>query len=154
MGYELACNKKFVPESLIDNYLSVFKLDGIKDAFPNELSAGMKQRVQMIQSLIGETGYLLMDEPFSNLDYDVKLHVQSILKRIHRRTKNTLIIVTHDIEDAISLSDEIVVLSAKPTRVLETLPVAIDNSDPVAVRSNPLMADYFMRIWSFLKVSL
>lgn len=153
LGSELTSGKG-VQESIIDDYLLQFKLDGIKQLFPTELSTGMKQRVSLIQSMVGETEYLFLDEPFSNLDFDVKLQVQRTLLEYHQRIKNTIVIITHDIEDAIVLSDEIIVLSAKPVKVMDTIHVEIDNSDPVIVRSEPIIADYFQRIWSLLKPSL
>lgn len=154
LGFELTNGTGCDIESLIDYYLSVFKLDGIKNSFPQELSTGMRQRVQMIQSMIGETDYLFLDEPFSNLDYDVKLHVQSFLKEKHKKIGNTIVIITHDIEDAIALSDKIIVLSAKPVQVLDIISVDINNSDPIAVRSDSSMVDYFRKVWSLLKMSL
>lgn len=153
LGSDLSCSKS-IQESTIDEFLHYFKLDGIKQLFPNELSTGMKQRVSMIQSMVGETDYLFLDEPFSNLDFDVKLQVQRTLLEYHQRIKNTIVIITHDIEDAIVLSDEIIVLSAKPVKVMENIHVKIDRSDPVIVRSEPIIADYFQKIWSQLKFSL
>lgn len=153
LGSELTSGK-CIQDSIIDDYLLQFKLDGIKQLFPAELSTGMKQRVSLIQSMVGETDYLFLDEPFSNLDFDVKLQVQRTLLEYHQRLNNTIVIITHDIEDAIVLSDEVIVLSAKPVKVVDNIYVEIDNSDPVVVRSEPIIADYFQRIWSMLKISL
>lgn len=154
LGFELTKGTGVNTETLIDDYLAAFQLEDYKNAFPQELSAGMKQRVQMIQSMIGETNYLFLDEPFSNLDFDVKLRIQGFLKEKHKEIKNTLVIITHDIEDAIALSNQVIVLSAKPVRVVDMVSIEIDNSDPVAVRSNPLMVDYFSKVWSLLKSAL
>jgi NitT/TauT family transport system ATP-binding protein len=154
LGFELTNGTGVYTETLIDDYLVAFQLEDFKNAFPQELSAGMKQRVQMIQSMIGETKYLFLDEPFSNLDFDVKLRIQSFLKEKQKEIKNTLVIITHDIEDAIALSNQVIVLSAKPVRIVDMISIEIDNSDPVAVRSNPLMADYFSKVWSLLKLAL
>lgn len=153
LGSELSSGKS-VRTSTIEQYLSDFRLEEIKDSFPGELSAGMKQRVALIQAMIAEASYLFLDEPFSNLDFDVKIQVQRSLLKNHGQTKNTIVIITHDIEDAVALSDEIIVLSTKPAQVIENLRITKDDSDPAAVRSSPLMAAYFQKIWSLLRKSL
>ena len=153
LGSELATGKS-VDDSAVEKYLSDFRLEDIKGSFPTELSAGMKQRVALIQAIVPEASYLFLDEPFSNLDFDVKIHVQKSLLDNHSKTKNTIVFITHDIEDAVALSDEIIVLSMKPARVLERIPINKDTSDPVAVRSSPIMAEYFQNIWSLLRTSL
>ena len=153
LGHELATGKS-VCDTTIEQCLSDFRLEEIKESFPAELSAGMKQRVALIQAMIPEASYLFLDEPFSNLDFDVKIHVQQSLLDNHSKTQNTIVIITHDIEDAIALSDEIVVLSAKPANVLERIPINKSVSDPAAVRSSPILAEYFQNIWSLLRKSL
>ena len=153
LGSELSSGRP-VLTSTIEQYLSDFRIEEIKDSFPSELSAGMKQRVALIQAMIAEASYLFLDEPFSNLDFDVKIQVQKCLLKNHGRTKNTIVIITHDIEDAVALSDEIIVLSTRPAKVMERIQVTKDDSDPAVVRSSPLMAAYFQKIWSLLRMSL
>lgn len=104
-------------------YLQRFGLAGRENSYPHQLSAGMKQRVSVIRSFVSHPSVLLMDEPFAALDYQTRLILQRDLLNLWEQEHKSVIFVTHDIEEAVLLSDRIVVMSAQPARVVATLTV-------------------------------
>ncbi len=126
-------------------------LDGFGDAFPLALSGGMRQRVALMRTLITQPQILLMDEPFGALDTHTKLEMHRILLDIWDREKQTVLFVTHDLAEALTLSDRIVVLSARPGRVKEIFEVNLPRPrDAVALRESRDFAEAFSRIWHSL----
>lgn len=138
---------------LLDYFFEAFDLSGFKKSYPSESSAGMKQRVALIRTLLLQPSLLLLDEPFSNLDFDIKLKIQRNLIGYQKQRKTSVFLVTHDIDDAIALCDTVVVLSDKPTKVKSILSIKLGtlNSDPVEARKSPMFREYFIRIWDELK---
>lgn len=102
-------------------FVRLVKLDRFANAFPSQLSGGMKQRVAIARTLANDPRFLLMDEPFGALDAETRWHMQELLAEIVSQTRTTVIIVTHDIEEAIFLADRIVMLSANPGRLHEII---------------------------------
>jgi NitT/TauT family transport system ATP-binding protein len=129
-----------------------FDLAGATNVSPAAASGGMKQRVAMIRTLLTQPSVLLMDEPFSSLDFDVKLKIQRLLIEYHQEGKTT-IIVTHDIEDAIALADKIIVLSMNPATVKKVIQadLGLARRDPVEARKSPAFAHWFTVIWDEMK---
>ena len=115
--------------------LGLIGLTAFAAAYPHELSGGMRQRVELARALGGETPLLLMDEPFSSLDYLVRLKMRHELARILREQPRTVLFVTHDIEEAAQLADRVLVLSERPARIEDE--VALTMSRP----RNPTDAD-------------
>jgi len=111
--------------SLAMDYIRAFGLSGFESRYPRELSGGMRQKVAIARTLITQPELVLMDEPFSALDCQTRNSLQSFLLDVWSRRGDTIVFVTHNIEEAIFLSDSIVVISRKPARVLETIPVTI-----------------------------
>ncbi len=104
-------NLKLVNPSMnVDKCLEDFDLKGTNQMYPNNLSAGMSRRVAIIRALSYDSEVLIMDEPFRNLDYYVKYKIMDIIKAIHKDKKNTIIMVTHDISEAVYMADEIIML--------------------------------------------
>lgn len=93
-------------------------LDGFGESYPHQLSGGMKQRVELARALAGESDILLMDEPFSALDYLTRLRMRQELSRLLSERPRTVVFVTHDIDEAAQLADRIVVLSARPAHIV------------------------------------
>lgn len=103
-------NKDFIKKQ-VEQYIKYIGLDGFENFYPNELSGGMQQRVALARVLIMEPKLLLMDEPFAVLDFQTRLEMQSLVLRLWDKFKPTILIVTHDIEEAVLLSDRILVMS-------------------------------------------
>ncbi len=113
-------------------------LDGFGDHFPWQLSGGMQQRVAIARALAAEPAMLLMDEPFSAVDALTRLDLQSLVLDIWSRRRLTIMLVTHDVEEAIQLADRIIVLTNRPTTVAEEIEVALPRPrDPIATREHP-----------------
>ena len=108
---------------LADHYAAIVGLQGFEDSYPYELSGGMIKRAELARALVVKPEILYMDEPFSALDALMSLHVRNELLRILRTERHTVILVTHDVEEAIHLADRIHVLSARPTRIQATFEV-------------------------------
>jgi ABC-type nitrate/sulfonate/bicarbonate transport system ATPase subunit len=105
--------------------VSLIGLDGFESHYPHQLSGGMRQRVELARALAGETDLLLMDEPFSALDYLTRLRMRDELARMLRERPRTVVLVTHDIEEAVQLADRVVVLSGRPAQIRCELPLSI-----------------------------
>ena len=125
------------------DYLARFGLQGFENSFPSTLSGGMRQRVALIRTLIQDPDILLLDEPFSALDYQTRLYLESVLLDAVVTFKKTVVLVTHDIDEAVALSNRVVVLSGRPTRVKAEHRIEIDRRTPIAARSDPRFSDYF-----------
>ena len=97
-----------------------------KDSYPHELSGGMKQRVAIIRSLLNHSPILLMDEPFSALDMQNRHKLQEQLIGVWKRFKNTIVLVTHDVDEAIFLADKIVIMDKNPGKIAEIVEVDIE----------------------------
>ncbi|MCK9207390.1 MAG: ABC transporter ATP-binding protein [Salinivirgaceae bacterium] len=136
-----------------EKYIDAFGLKGYENYYPTELSGGMKQRTAMIRTLLLKPDILLLDEPFSNLDFDIKIRIQKELLKFQKENKTTILIVTHDLEDAIALSDEILILSDKPTTIKKSIKIDFDQfeKNPLEIRKSYKFTDYFSQISSELK---
>lgn len=139
-------NKKYAKE-LIEKY----GLKGFEKHYPNELSGGMRQRVALIRTLSLRPEVLLLDEPFSALDYQTRLSVQDDVFNIIKTEKKTAILVTHDISEAIAMSTKIVVLSKRPGTVKKIIDINFDqNLSPFERRKQKDFNLYFNEVWKQL----
>lgn len=140
----------------IDEYLSSFHLDKtILPKYPAQLSGGMKQRVAIIQTLLFNPSLLLLDEPFSALDFYTRLSLESEFYNFVKSKSKTALMVTHDIEEAIAVSDRVILLSPNGTIQME-LPISFDvqSRDPEDVRALPEFSAYYASLWSQLKAGV
>ena len=124
-------------------YLETFGLKDFAERYPNELSGGMKQRVAIIRSIINDSDSILMDESFSALDIQTRRKLQKIILKICKENNKTIIFVTHDIEEAVFLSDKIVILSARPGRLKRIVEVELEH---LRERDNPEFTDLVSEI--------
>ncbi len=126
-------------------------LGGFEHAFPITLSGGMRQRVSLMRTLIMRPEILLMDEPFGALDTHTKLEMQNFLLEIWEEQQQTVVFVTHDLAEALTLSGRIVVLSARPGRIKEVFEVPFARPrNAITLRETPEYSALFSRIWHSL----
>lgn len=137
----------------IDHMLKNYGLVGFKNAKPSQLSGGMRQRAALIRTLMLEPDLLLLDEPFSALDYQTRLSVADDIWQILRKEQKTALLITHDISEAISMADRVLVLSARPATVTKEIKVNLtcpSGRTPFLSRSAPEFKDYFNQVWKEL----
>lgn len=132
--------------------LDFYGLKQFEHARPSELSGGMRQRAALIRTLVLDPDLLLLDEPFSALDYQTRLNVGDDIGQIIRKEKKSAILVTHDLSEAISLADRVIVLSGRPATIRQTIPLIFDppQETPLARRNAPEFKTYFNLIWKEL----
>jgi ABC-type nitrate/sulfonate/bicarbonate transport system ATPase subunit len=118
--------------ALADRYAAMVGLEGFEAAYPHELSGGMLKRVELARALVVKPQVLYMDEPFSALDALTSLKLQIELRRILDEERHTVLLVTHDVEEAIYLADRVLVLSARPTTIQTTIPVDLPHPRKLA----------------------
>jgi NitT/TauT family transport system ATP-binding protein len=144
--------QKNAKQEIALHYLNMVGLQGFQNHFPKELSGGMRKRVQLARLLAQNPEILLMDEPFGALDAQTKLVIQEEFLRIWEKERKTVIFVTHDLQEAITLSDRIVLLSANPGRVQTITPVDLARPRMLEnAMNNAKFNQLFMDIWSGLK---
>ena len=134
-------------ESLID----LVGLRGFERRYPSELSGGMQQRANLARALAVDPDILLLDEPFASVDAQTREKLQVELTQIWARTCKTMLFVTHDIGEAIFLSDRVVVFSSRPARVREIVDVAIPRPRSLETKHGSLVQDYVKRVWNLIE---
>lgn len=141
-------NKEYVIE-----LLKKYGLYEFRNKYPNQLSGGMRQRVALIRTLAIRPNILLLDEAFSALDYQTRLMVTEDIYKILKNEGITALMVTHDISEAISMSDRVVVLSQRPATVknIYTIDFEMDNRTPLNCRESPKFSKYFNLMWKELE---
>ena len=124
-------------------YLSTFGLSGFENAYPQTLSGGMRQRVALMRTLIMDPDILLLDEPFSALDYQTRLYLESVLLEAVETFHKTVILVTHDVDEAVALSRRVVALSGRPTNVKNVHRIDLERGSPIEARAARRFSEYF-----------
>lgn len=135
--------------------LKTYGLDSFADAKPSQLSGGMRQRAALIRTLVLEPELLLLDEPFSALDYQTRLKVADDIWKIIRKEQKTAILVTHDLSEAVSMADRILVLSARPGHLVKDVSVSfpeLSDDSPMNRRNAKEFKSYFNLIWKELNI--
>lgn len=142
--FPLVIKKKTTPENekKLDQLLELAGLSEFKDALPRELSGGMKQRVSIVRALSYDAPLLLMDEPFGALDALTRDHMNVELLRIWSQTGKTILFVTHSISEAVFLSDRVVVMSPRPGRIREVVPIDLPRPRDEQTRKLPKFNEY------------
>lgn len=153
LGLDIKGKKTKENIEYVKNLLKTYDLDNFKEKYPTELSGGMKQRVALIRTLAIHPDVLLLDEPFSALDYQTRLAVSDDVYKIIKKEKKTVIMVTHDLAEAISLADRVVVLSKRPCRIKKIYDIKLTNkSNPIENRKAKEFSTYYEKIWKDLDV--
>ncbi len=130
-------------------------LHGFADNYPSTLSGGMRQRVALARTLVNDPDVLLLDEPFAALDFQTKLLIESDTVRLVRDSQRSVLLITHDIEEAVSIADRVLVLSQRPTCIKAIYDVSLDcaRDDMIAARRSRGFSDYVQQIWADLDVA-
>ncbi|MFD5396908.1 ABC transporter ATP-binding protein [Streptomyces sp. NPDC127097] len=132
-------------------YLDLVGLSGFENRHPHELSGGMRQRVAIARSLAYDPDVLLMDEPFAALDAQTRESLQDELLRIWQRTGKTVVFITHGIEEAVYLGQRVAVMTSRPGRIKQVVPIGFDSrTETDDLRSSPEFARYRHEIWTLL----
>jgi NitT/TauT family transport system ATP-binding protein len=131
-------------------------LHGFADHYPSTLSGGMRQRVALARTLVNDPDVLLLDEPFAALDFQSKLLIENDMLAMVRREGRSMLLITHDIEEAVSLADRVIVLSRRPTwvKAVYDIELGADRSDMISLRETPEFSQYVRRIWADLDVAV
>ena len=137
----------------VNRMIETYGLKEFKDSKPSELSGGMRQRVALIRTLAVNPSILLLDEPFAALDYQTKLIVSNDIYNIIKKEKKTTLIITHDISEAISMADKVIVLSKRPSKIKKIFDINLTiegEKTPYEARKAIEFKDYFDLIWKEL----
>ncbi|MCQ2592187.1 MAG: ABC transporter ATP-binding protein [Treponema sp.] len=123
IAYALAGIDREAKKELVESHINLVRLNGFEDSYPRQLSGGMSQRAGIARALVNNPPVLLLDEPFGALDTFTKINMQQELKRIQKESGTTMILVTHDIDEAVFLADKVIVLSDRPGKIKEIVTV-------------------------------
>lgn len=123
IGFALTGVPKSEKEKLVKQFIELVRLDGFENSYPRQLSGGMSQRAGIARALVNNPPVLLLDEPFGALDAFTKINMQKELKRIQKESGTTMLLVTHDIDEAVYLADKVIVFSARPGSIKDLIEV-------------------------------
>ena len=151
-GLELRGVPRAEREQIAREYVAKVGLAGFEDAFPHQLSGGMRQRVGLARALAVDADILLMDEPFASVDEQIRRKFQEDLLHLLAVEKKTVIFVTHSIEEAVYVSDQVVILTRGPSQVSKVVRPGVDRSGGSdAIRRSPAYLDWVEQIWAELQ---
>ncbi|OMF29119.1 ABC transporter [Paenibacillus sp. FSL H8-0548] len=156
LGLEVKGLSKKDRHEIAMTYLVRYGLDSFAKSYPSTLSGGMRQRVALIRTLVTQPDIILLDEPFSALDYQTRLVLEDEILSILKNEGKTGVLITHDIEEAISVSDRIFVMSKRPTYVKKTYEVglAAEHGSAMKARTDTKFKQFFESIWSELDIQM
>lgn len=152
LGLEIQRSLNAETKAKAHELLEQYGLDEFANARPSELSGGMRQRAALIRTLVLEPDLLLLDEPFSALDYQTRLTVGDDIGQILKKEHKTALLVTHDLSEAVSLADRVIILTERPATVKQTVSLSFDLKEdtPLHRRNAPEFKTYFNLIWKEL----
>ena len=148
---ELGCFLLCRSADLADHDLTLVGLKGFDTHYPHELSGGMRQRVNIARALAVGADVLLMDEPFAALDAQTRTIMQTELLRIWRETRKTVLFVTHQIDEAVYLSDRVLIFTARPGRLKEEVRIDLPRPRDLSIKWAPEFVRYTNHIWSSIE---
>lgn len=148
LGLEINNNLNEENKNRVIELLNTYGLKDFTYSYPDNLSGGMRQRVALIRTLANNPDLLLLDEPFSALDYQSRLAISDDIYNILKKEKKTMIMVTHDIAEAISMCDKVIVLSGRPAVIKNVYNIELENkSTPINNRKDKMFSYYYDSIW-------
>ena len=151
IGLEIKKDKDVKKEKYVQELLQKYDLIDFINSYPQELSGGMRQRIALIRTLATKPSILLLDEPFSALDYQTRIKVSDDIYKIIKNENLTALLVTHDISEAIAMADKVIILSNRPAKLKKIIPIELGNTDlPSKKRTNELFSSYYSLIWDEL----
>jgi NitT/TauT family transport system ATP-binding protein len=150
-GLQIRRRPRRESQAIAQKLIELVGLEGFESHYPHQLSGGMRQRVNLARALAINPEVLLMDEPFASLDAQTREVMQLELVRICDAERKTVIFVTHQIDEAVFLSDRVIVFAARPGRVKEIVPIELPRPRPFAIKRSPDFIAYVDRIWSLLE---
>lgn len=155
LGLELTGRLDEASRSKTLQLLADMGLAGKELAFPAQLSGGMRQRVALVRTLATDPSLLLLDEPFSALDYQIKLQLEDLVSETLMRRGTTAILVTHDLSEAIAVSSRVILLQRNPGRIrrIFQVPEAIRSTPPLYARDLPGFAELFHEVWKEMELA-
>lgn len=155
IGLEIQGIKSKENELYVEELLKKYNIYEFRNKFPAQLSGGMRQRVALIRTLAIRPQILLLDEAFSALDYQTRMLVIKDVYRILKNENKTVLMVTHDLSEAISMSDKVVVLSNRPSKIKKIYDIKFDmeNRDPMNCRENQKFSKYYESLWKELDIN-
>ena len=152
LGLEIQKIKNEKTKTYVKKLMKKYGIWDFAKHYPSELSGGMRQKAALIRTLATNPEILLLDEPFSALDYQTRITISQEIREIIRHENKTAVLVTHDISEAINLSDRIIIFSSRPSHVKRI--IEIDKNftllSPTKKRKSPLFNEYFETVWSEL----
>lgn len=153
LGLEIQHRLTAERKARVAQMLEDYGLSAFRDSRPSQLSGGMRQRAALIRTLAQDPSLLLLDEPFSALDYLTRISVCDDIYKILKKENKTAILVTHDLSEAISVADRILVLTDRPASIKKIIPVylSLETRTPLSSRNAPEYKDYFNLLWKELK---
>ncbi|MDH6152031.1 MULTISPECIES: ABC transporter ATP-binding protein [Paraburkholderia] len=134
--------------------LARYGLGAVADAYPHSLSGGMRQRVALTRTLLVDPTLVLLDEPFSALDYETRLALEDDIIALRAQSGTSVVLVTHDIEEAIAMSDRVILLGGRPARIEDQIDIELTTHGPrnaVSAREAPEFRGYHARVWNGLR---
>lgn len=150
-GLKMSGMKKGYRKKLVEEYIQEIGLKGFEGSFPFELSGGMAQRVALARALINNPAVILLDEPFGALDAQTRITIQTLLLKVWESDHKTIIFVTHDIEEAIFLSDRIIVMSVLPGRVEKEFEVPLNRPRTYEMTASPEFSNLKLELYSAIR---
>lgn len=152
LGLEIKGRPRAEARELARAFLRRYNLDEFAKSWPAALSGGMRQRIALIRTLVTDPDVILLDEPFSALDYQTRLRLEEEVVQVIREQRRTALLITHDLGEAISLSDRVIVLTRRPTAVRAVYETGLVDTygSPLRARSAPEFGELFKQIWNDL----
>lgn len=153
LGLEIQHRLGEQEQARLHDMLAAYGLAGFENARPSELSGGMRQRAALIRTMALQPDILLLDEPFSALDYQTRLEVCDDISSIIKSSGKTAILITHDLSEAISVADRIVILTSRPGKIKGIMDISFDGkyARPLERRNAPEFSSYFNQLWKELQ---
>lgn len=149
LGVKIQKKDKQASLKLADEYLEMLKVAYLRNEYPANLSGGERQKVSLIRTLILNTDILLLDEPFSAIDYNTRSELQTMIFEYAKKNNKTILLISHDIDEAIAVSDRIVILGKNAQGIVWDMKIELNIPirNPITVRQHPYFANYYKQIW-------